>query len=127
LSNENWRYSPYQSSTGIRAPLAVGKTWAFQSNNINNTSGAVWKQSGTSKVVGREAITTKAGTFDTFKIETSLSNQNLKNPTIKNELTFETWYAPAIDHWVKRIAVAKTNQHVRSRETIELISYGRKE
>src|ERR1700726_4348226 len=36
LSNPNWRYSPYQGSTGIRAPLEVGNSWTFQSNNTNS-------------------------------------------------------------------------------------------
>lgn len=127
LSSTNWKYSPYQSSTGIRTPLVVGKTWTFRSDNINNTNGAIWKESGTSKVVGQETVTTKAGTFETFKIETSFSTQNAKDPTKKNETLFRTWYAPAVDHWVKRTIVLKTDKHLRNNETLELIDYGRKQ
>jgi hypothetical protein len=121
-----WRYSPNDGS-GIRSPLAVGKTWPVQTNNINGSTGIVWKRSGTSKVVGQESVTTKAGTFDTFKIETTFTASNLKNPTVKNEVTSLTWYAPAIDHWVKRTFVSRSNKHLQINNTIELIEYGRRQ
>jgi hypothetical protein len=121
-----WRYSPNDGS-GIRSPLAVGKTWPVQTNNINGTTGNIWKRSGTSKVVGQESVTTKAGTFDTFKIETTFTGSNLNNPTVKNEVTSQTWYAPAIDHWVKRTFVSRTNKHLLISNTFELIEYGRRQ
>ncbi|MGA7072657.1 hypothetical protein [Bradyrhizobium sp.] len=127
LSAPNWRYSPYQGSTGVSAPLEVGKNWSFQSNNINSNNGAIWKETGTSKVVGREALTTKAGTFDTFKIETSLTIQSVTDVTKKNEVVFQTWYAPAIDHFVKRNIVSRINKHLRRNDTLELVEYGRKQ
>jgi hypothetical protein len=127
ISAPNWRYSPYQGSTGIHAPLEVGKSWNFQSNNTNGTNGAIWKESGTSRIVGRETLTTKAGTFDTFKIETSFSTQNVKDVTRKNEIVYQTWYAPVIDHWVKRISVIKSDGHMRSNNILELVDYGRKQ
>jgi hypothetical protein len=120
-----WRFSPNDGS-GIRAPLAVGKTWPVQTNNVNSANGNVWKRSGISKVVGQESLTTKAGTFDTFKIETTFSARNTNNPTFKSEVTLQTWYAPAIDHWVKRTTASRTNGHLRDSSTIELVDYGRK-
>ena len=59
--------------------------------------------------------------------ETSFSIQNVKDVTKKNEVVFQTWYAPAIDHWVKRITLSKVDKHVRTNETYELIDYGRKQ
>jgi hypothetical protein len=38
-----------------------------------------------------------------------------------------TWYAPAIDHWVRRTFVSRTDKHLRIDNLIELISYGRKQ
>jgi hypothetical protein len=127
LNTGTWRYSPNQSSTGVRLPLAVGKTWTFESSNVNSTNGRVWKESGTSKVVAQETLTTKAGTFETFKIETTFSTRNIQDPTKKNEIAFQTWYAPAIDHWVKRISVVRADKHLRENNTWELIDYGRKQ
>jgi hypothetical protein len=121
-----WRYSPHDGS-GIQSPLAVGKTWPVRTNNINSANGAIWRRSGISKVVGEESITTKAGTFDTFKIETTFTGTNVNNPTLKNDVISTTWYAPAIDHWVKRTFVSRANKHLRINDVTELVEYGRKQ
>lgn len=121
-----WRYSPNDGS-GIQSPLAVGKTWPVRTNNINSANGAVWRRSGISKVVGEESITTRAGTFDTFKIETTFTGTNVNNPTMKNDVTSTTWYAPAIDHWVKRTFVSRANNHLQINNVYELVEYGRKQ
>jgi hypothetical protein len=121
-----WKYSPHDGS-GIQPPLAVGKTWSFQGSEINISGGFNWNRSGKSKVIGQEMVTTKAGTFDTFKIETLLSRKNVKDPTRKGEVTAVTWYAPAIDHWVKRTFVSRVDSHLLVNNTIELTEYGRKQ
>ncbi len=121
-----WRYSPNDGS-GIQSPLEIGKTWLVKTNNINGTTGSVWRRSGISKVVGQENITTKAGTFETFKIETTFTGTNVKNPMMKNEVTSTTWYAPAIDHWVKRTFVSRANNHLQINNVMELVEYGRKQ
>jgi hypothetical protein len=121
-----WKFSPNDGS-GIQSPLAVGKTWPVQTNNVNSANGNVWKRSGTSKVVGQESVTTKAGAFDTFKIETAYKAKNVNNPTLESEVTSQTWYAPAIDHWVKRTFVSRANKHLQISNTIELVDYGRKQ
>jgi hypothetical protein len=121
-----WKYSPNDGS-GIRAPLAIGKSWSFQSDDVNAGNGNIGKRSGNSKVVGQESLTTRAGTFETFKIETSYSIRSVKDPTRKTEITSQTWYAPAIDHWVKRVFVSRTDKHLRINNTLELVEYGRKQ
>jgi hypothetical protein len=121
-----WKYSP-NDGAGIQMPLAVGKIWNFQANETNISNGYIWNRSGKSKVVGQETVTTKAGTFDTFKIETSLSRKNIKDPTQKAEVTSVTWYAPAINHWVKRTFVSRVDKHLLVNNTIELTEYGRKQ
>jgi hypothetical protein len=120
-----WRYTP-NDGTGIRAPLAVGKSWSFKSNDLNSTAGVSWKRSGTAKVVAQENVTTRAGTFDTFKIEISLQIQNANDPTKKVELVQQVWYAPTINHWVKRSAVSRSEGNVHDKSTIELVEYGRR-
>jgi hypothetical protein len=120
-----WRYSP-NDGTGIRAPLAAGKTWSFKSNDLNSTAGYSGKRSGTSKVIAQESVTTPAGTFDTFKMETSFQVQNANDPTKKAQAVTQTWYAPAIDHWVKRSFVSRSDGRVRTSNTVELVEYGRR-
>jgi DUF3108-like len=122
----SWRYSPNDGS-GIRPPLSVGKTWSFQSNEVNAGNGFIWKRSGKSKVVGYETVTTRAGTFETLKIESSYAAQSVNDPTKKNEVSSQTWYAPAIDHWVKRTFISRTDKRLMINNTIELVEYGRKQ
>lgn len=126
ISSGPWKYSP-NDGAGIRTPLTTGKTWTFQSNEVNAGNGNIWKRSGSSKVVGQESLTTKAGAFETFKIETTYSARSVNDPTRKNEITSQTWYAPAIDHWVKRTFISRTDKHLRVNNTLELIEYGRKQ
>ncbi len=120
-----WKYLPNDGS-GIRAPLKVGAAWNFAGDDVNADKGAIWKRSGHSKVVSEETITTKAGTFNTFKIETTISRRPTNDPTRKNNITVQTWYAPAIDNWVKRTFVSRGNDHLLASNTIELVGYGRK-
>jgi hypothetical protein len=120
-----WRYNPNDGS-GVRLPLAAGKTWTFQSTDVNSTNGFSSKRSGNSKVVGQESLTTRAGTFDTFKIETTYSLRSSNDPTKKVQITTQMWYAPAINHWVKRASVSKADGHVRDNSTMELVEYGRR-
>jgi len=126
INSGPWRYSP-NDGTGIQKPLATGKTWTFQSNDVNTGGGYIWNRSGRSKVVGQEKLTTRAGTFETFKIETTYSRRNVKDPTKKEEVTGQTWYAPAIDHWVKRAVITRVDNHLVVNNTIELTEYGRKQ
>jgi len=121
-----WKFSPNDGG-GIQTPLTVGKTWPIRSNSTNSSNGNAWKRSGTSKIVGQESITTKAGTFDTFKIETTYTSTNVANPTLVTEIASTTWYAPAIDHWVKRTFVSRANKHLQTNNLLELIEYGRKQ
>lgn len=123
--NGNWRYSP-NDGTGIRAPLAVGKTWSNKSNDSNTTTGAAIKRSVTSKVVAQESVTTRAGTFDTYKIETSFTFQSSKDLTKKAQETWQTWYAPSVDHWVKQTSTVRSDGRVRTKTTSELVEYGRR-
>jgi hypothetical protein len=125
VNSGDWRYTP-NDGTGVRLPLAVGKKWTFQSANSNSTQGINFKRSGTSMVTAQESITTSAGTFDTFKIETSYSMRNANDPTKKFDFKQLTWYAPAINHWVKRVSTSRSAGHLRDDSSVELVEYGRK-
>src|SRR3569832_53049 len=121
-SNDTWRFTP-NGGSGIRAPLAVGKTWSARANDVNRTTGFDWKRSTTSKVLAQESLTTRAGTFETFKIEITFEFQSAKNPSKKFQEVAQGWYAPAIDHWVKQANVTRSDGRVRSKYTSELIEY----
>lgn len=125
LSSGDWKYSP-NDGTGIQMPLAVGKTWSSRTSSLNAGGGFAWNRSGNAKVVSQENVTTKAGTFEAFKIEAKFSSRSVKDPTRTNEMTSETWYAPAIDHWVKRTETIRVDKRLQSNNSLELIEYGRK-
>jgi hypothetical protein len=124
-SSAPWKYAPHDGS-GIQSPLKAGATWKSDADDINAGNGNIWRRSSRSKVVGQETITTKAGTFETFKIETIMNRRPTNDPTRKMEVTQQTWYAPAIDHWVKRTQVVRGNGNLIFNNTLELVEYGRK-
>jgi len=120
------RFQPHDGLNGIQMPLAVGKTWAFESSERYVATPIVWKRSSTSEVVAQETVTTKAGTFETFKIVTISSSRTVSKPVRTHEITITHWYAPAINHWVKRSYVARNDDgRKEDRATLELIDYGR--
>jgi hypothetical protein len=126
LKNDpTWKFSP-NDGTGIKPPLAAGSTWKFQGDQIYSGRGASFRRSGSSKVVAQESVTTSAGTFDTFKIETSINTRNVNDPSKKSDVVLTTWYAPAIDHWVKRTSKVSSNGHVDANISLELVDYGRR-
>lgn len=120
-----WRFTP-NDGMGIRTPLEVGKSWPVKSTAFNGSNGTSLKISGTSKVTAKETITTRAGTFEAYRIETSIESRNANDATKKFLTEQQTWYAPAIDHWVKRSTVNRFEGRVRDRAQLELVEYGRR-
>ena len=120
-----WKYQPHDGS-GIQAPLKAGANWKSEGDDVNASNGNIWKRSGRTKVVGQETITTRAGTFETFKMETTFLRRPTNDPTRKMEITQQTWYAPSIDRWVKRTFVSRGNGNLLANNTVELVEYGRK-
>lgn len=119
-----FKYVP-NDGTGIRLPLTPGAQWKFAVDAMNTRSGLTFRRTGSSKVVGRESVTTKAGTFDAFVIETDFTGKSAQDPTLINQTSWRTWFAPDVDHWVKRSIVWRQRGHVVSKETLELTAYSR--
>lgn len=124
-NNGTWRYAP-TDGTGISAPLTVGKTWSVKSSDTSISANATFRRTGTSKVTAKENLTTSAGTFDTYKIETTIQAINAKDPSRKIQVIQTTWYAPEIDHWVKRSLETRIDGRLRDKSAMELIEYGRR-
>lgn len=125
ISNGPWRWAP-NDGTGVRTPLTVGKSWPVKATAFNSSSAVSLKTTGTSKVTGKETMTTRAGTFEVYKIETSVESRNANDTTKKYLDEEQIWYAPAINHWVKRTFVSRSEGRVRSRSAVELVEYGRR-
>ena len=124
-NNGVWKYTP-SDGTGVKLPLTVGATWKFQGDDFYSTRGVSFKRTGSSTVVGQETITTSAGNFDAFKIETTINVRNANDSTKTAQSTMTTWYVPAVDHWVKRTFKQTSNGHVDNSYRMELVDFGRR-
>jgi len=119
------RYSP-NSGTGIQSPLKLNSEWKTTADEVNGNNGNVWKIAVSSRVTGQESVTTKAGTFDTYTIETTQAIRNTKNPSGSSQIMIRTWFSPQVNHWVRRNFLRRVGGLIVSNETIELVEYGRK-
>jgi DUF3108-like len=81
---------------------------------------------GESKVVGEEKVTTGAGTFDTFKIETRMRQVNSNDQTKASTINAVLWYAPSVNRWVRRTYKLQIEGRLRDSNTEELTDYSRK-
>jgi hypothetical protein len=120
------RYSP-NSGTGIQSPLKLNAEWKTTADEVNGNNGNVWKIAVSSRVTGQESVTTKAGTFDTFTIETTQAVRSTKNPSGSAQIMIRTWFSPEVNHWVRRNFLRRVGGLIVSNETIELVEYGRKD
>jgi hypothetical protein len=81
-------------------PLVVGKTWEIK-QTYNLESGAIMTKTGTAEVKGREQVQTKAGSFDTIRLQQygNLRNSQIREFNASYQYTY--WYAPAAKTIVK--------------------------
>jgi hypothetical protein len=105
---------------GVRLPLAVGKEWRSEYTFSNAKNGVNMKATSLAKVVAQEPLTTPAGTFDTFKIDRQVKEFNVADPSRLVETQFLMWFAPQINHWVRRTVITKVDKRVRNTTTDEL-------
>jgi len=120
-----WKYRP-SDGAGIKKPLQVGKEWRFESKATHFQNGTALTITGESKVVGEEKITTGAGTFDTFKIETKMRQVNSNDQTKASTINAVLWYAPTVNRWVRRTYKLQIEGRLRDSNTEELTDYSRK-
>ena len=124
IDNLIWRFSP-SSGEGISVPLAVGNTWGIEFFARNNLTSESVKGSSSSKVVAQEDVTTLAGTFSTFKIERHVRQFDTADPSKLTESQIVLWYAPQINHFVRRTTLVKFQEYTRSIMSEELADFTR--
>jgi hypothetical protein len=120
-----WKYKP-SDGQGIRLPLAVGKEWRSEGDVRNVQTGVAHKYSIVSKVAAQETVTTSAGTFETFKIESRLREIAAADPSKVWEVEIVNWYAPQINHWIRRTSVTKFQKRTTVSTSDELVDFSRK-
>jgi hypothetical protein len=121
----NQKFDP-NDGTGVQWPLAVGKEWR-SSYTTRSTQTANTKSSTLSKAVAQETITTPAGTFETFKIDRQVKEFNAADPSRYRDTQMLMWFAPQINHWVRRTFIVKQEKRTVSSTTDELIEIIKKQ
>jgi hypothetical protein len=120
----DWKKLP-RDSTGIEPPLVVGKEWSFKHRNQNTSTGAVMNVTTKAKVVGQEILNIASQEYTTFKIETNIHQSFQAKPGKSQDILISTWYAPAINRWVKRSWTFRSDGHVKDQRTHELVEFTR--
>jgi len=124
IDNGAWKFRP--ADIGIRNPLQVGKEWRSEGTATNIQSGVTLRTSGAAKVVGREQVTTPAGTFDSFRIEMTVRELNTRDQTKSSTTSHVVWYAPAINRWVRKKTDVRAEGRLRDSSSEELTEYSRR-
>ena len=117
----DWKKLP-RDSTGIELPLAMGKEWHFKHRNQNTKTGVVINVTTSARVVGQETMKVASQQYDTFKIESQI-HQVLPQSGKSRDILISTWYAPAINRWVKRSWTLRSNGHIVDQHTHELVEF----
>jgi len=125
IDDGTWKFRP-SDGTGIQTPLQTGKAWRFENKATNFQNGTALTTTGQSKVVGEEKLTTGAGTFDTFKVETTMRQINSNDQTKAANVTVALWYAPSINRWVRKTYKVQIEGRLRDSHTEDLTDYSRK-
>lgn len=125
VDNGAWKYQPHDG-LGVRRPLAVGAEWRFENDASNLDSGVEIRGAGVSKVVARERIATRLGTLDAFKIESVVREVNTRDQSRGSETKIVTWYAPSVNHWVRRETEVRSSGRLRSHFSEEVFEYTRR-
>jgi hypothetical protein len=125
IDNLLWKFEP-NNGQGIRLPLTLGKTWQAEFDAKNLDTGATYRGTSSSKVVGREPVTTPAGTFDTFKIEHKSTLISPSDASKMWESEVAVWYAPRINHWARQTILVVFEKRTRLNVSEELTDFTRK-
>jgi hypothetical protein len=91
-----------------------------------SASGQTLKRTITSRVVGRESITTPTGTVGAFVIEKTYVTRNPKNPAVKLTAEIRVWYDADGNYPAKRTFAARRDGHLFESFTYSLTQFARK-
>jgi hypothetical protein len=111
---------------GTRMPLTVGKEWRTELESRSIQNGGGWTGTVLSKVTAREMVMTPAGMFDTFRIEERIRDVNTADPSRYQDQEAVIWYAPQINHFVRRTNTTLSQKRVSAKVSAELVDFGRK-
>lgn len=124
IDDSVWQVQP--SDIGIKTPLQIGKKWRSTATAKHLHNGKSARVTSSAEVLAEEKITTPAGTFDTFKVETKVRLVGSRDQTQLWNFKHTYWYTPAINRWVKLTRETRHEGRLRDSITEELTSYTQK-
>ena len=121
-----FKYQP-NNGQGIPEPLQIGaKSKADVTFTQQLATGWTDPRPMTAQVevISTENATTKAGQFETYRLEITTTVRGSPNqPLSVSETKTVMWFAPKIDHWVRTEFEHRTDGHLLSKSSSELIEY----
>jgi hypothetical protein len=126
LDDGVWTRKVGDPVTGVHLPLKVGAKWEthFTANRKNPDRDSTIDA--TSVVTGYEEVSFRFGlTYDAFKIETIETVTAVGGGPVAT-LKVDSWYAPAVNRYVKRVIESRTNDRLQSRAIELLTEYKRR-
>jgi hypothetical protein len=127
VESPGWKYEPHLG-TGVPSPLNVGSQSRTDVSFIQQQQTGGWSDPrpgiGEARITAVETITTKAGRFETYRVESSSKFfPSPSAPLTETETKIIYWFSPKIDHWVKWQYEQRSGGRLVSKLSQELIEY----
>jgi hypothetical protein len=118
-----WRNAPPNETTGVPDGLALNKTWNYARKAKRLSPPLEVKFAGSGKVAAWEQVTLPDGaSYDAYRIEFT----EAVTPVVNNrkfEYRLVEWYAPSVNHFVKRTYESRQNGKLTDQSVELLTSY----
>ncbi len=107
-------------------PMSVGATWNQEFKSLDN-HGSSYSSFVKAKIVALEKVVVPAGTFEAYRIERDIEVRSGNADADTTKAHIITWYAPAVNKFVRRESLTFSNGRERSKEVCELLEYSPRE
>jgi hypothetical protein len=133
LFDENWnlleggsfKYEPHMGN-GLPGSLAVGSQSSTELT-IRQQQQNGWTDAGPAaaeaKIVAAEPIATKAGKFETLRLESWFKSTAANAQLLNSETTYIVWFSPELDHWIRFDLEQRSSGRLVLKTRSELIEY----
>jgi hypothetical protein len=121
-----WKTEPHLGDGLPDGPLEVGaQSTAEATTSVQLSSG--WTDpepiNCEQKITAAETVTTKAGKFDTYRVEDTCKFSNPAQPLTVIESKTTLWFSPRVDHYVKAQFEQRSDGRLAVKTNQELIQY----
>jgi hypothetical protein len=126
IESGQWRYNPHDFG-GIQRSSAGVTVVQYAEIDASSRQPTGWsaptKVTLNARVVSNEALITKAGAFQTTKVEFVRKVPTPNIPLSETVITETKWFASAADHYVKMINETRVDGRLRDKSSYELQNF----